>query len=139
MENSGDLLAIRPFTKLATVAVNVSSVVELRDSAGSGLLCNYIEVVPTEGITSNGYFQVFLSGINETQPVSGVNSSRGSVGSGGRSQVPAKFNLDYGDECSAIAIVNKFSTSTEFLINYGVQKIQRNKWLLENKPNRGTK
>ena len=139
MESTGELIAIRPFTKLATITISTSSIVELRDTAGSGLRCNYIEVVPTEGITGGGWFQVFLSGINETTAVSGVSVTRGSTGATSRSQMPVVFNLDHGDECSAISIVNSFATSTSFLINYGVKKIQRNKFILETSPNRGAK
>lgn len=129
---------MRSFTKVATITINTSALVLLKDAAGSGILCNYVEVIPTSVSTATGYFQTYVSGVGQTTPVSGI-TANGYLGKAGRVYEPVVLNLDYGDECSAIAIVNKLSVGNDFIVNYGVTKPRRSKYLLEAAPNLGNK
>lgn len=149
------LQAVRPFTKIVGPVFDNSVIgVELRDSANNPLLCNYIEVYPevsgsTSVTSSNLRYQVFLSGIGVTTPLntanvsSTTNTSSGVLGVSKSGLGIAEFNLDYGDECSAIHIFYEEGTggpdTMHFIVNYGIRKVQRDKWLLEVKPNLGRK
>ena len=149
------LKAAIPFTKV-TESVQSGSIrgVELRDSAGSAILCNFIQVYPEINgalsvTTHNLRYQVYLSGVGATvTPInanvsSTTNTSSGVLGVSKSGLGVAEFCLDHGDECSAIHLFYASGTagpaSVDFIVNYGVLKPQRNKWLLETQPNLGTK
>ena len=118
--------AYRPFTKIVTLSDQDELTIDLQDSAGSSISCNYIKVEAVSGGAGSGeMFFAFPVGISVGSSVaaSGLASVAGSgvlgvgaaIGTGS-----VVLSLSPSDACSSIKLSQTITGSVAYAITYGV-------------------
>lgn len=119
---------IKPFTKIITVAADTAQIIELRDTSGTLIECNYLSVETDSSVTAQGYVHVEPSSIyaNEVN----LSSTSGSVdfsGAGGvtfqRGGGPIEISVADFDRFNAVRITS-YDQTAALILNYGVIKHQ---------------
>lgn len=117
-----DAVPFRPFTKIVNfTAASSTSSVTLTDTAGTPILCNYIQASIIAPVTVNqaAYIHVVPSGISKNPAVSLGNGVSGSFGLIGTVYDPAELYLGGADYCSSLSV---YSVSAyPVVISYGVR------------------
>ena len=119
---------IKPFTKIFTVTSGTSEIIELRDTSGTLLDCNYASVETNAGVATTGYVHVEPSSIYanpvDLSATSGVASFSGAGGvsfqTGGG---PIELSVADADRFNALKIT-AYDANALILLNYGVIKHQ---------------
>lgn len=119
--------SIKPYCKIVQVVAATTKIVELRDSNGNALACNYINVINSDGITHDGWFAVVPSASTnnfydyDATHVSGTLEGSGWGGFLGTANKDVEFVLR-NSTTSAIQIRNEMAVAgnPNFIINYGV-------------------
>jgi len=119
---------IKPFTKIFTVTSGTSEIIELRDTSGTLLDCNYASVETNAGVATTGYVHVEPSSIYanpvDLSATSGVASFSGAGGvsfqTGGG---PIELSVADADRFNALKIT-AYGSNALLLLNYGVIKHQ---------------
>lgn len=118
------LTTLRPYTKVVEVTADTNVVIDLKDSAGSSLDCNYITVDASGGNTTNDFF-VYLSSIpgltNPETPNTPVNATTsGFCGIMGTAPGirPVELFLDNQDRVNKITIYCQTATINA-VVTYG--------------------
>ena len=119
---------IKPFTKIYTVAADTTEIIELRDTSGTLIECNYLSVETDSSVTAQGYVHIEPSSIyaNEVN----LSSTSGSVdfsGTGGvtfqRGGGPIEISVADADRFNAVRITS-YDQTAALILNYGVIKHQ---------------
>ena len=116
---------LRPFTKAVTISNADANTVELKDSAGNLMDCNYVTVEAVSG-TGTSFFLATLSGTNVAMtPTQYVASSMTGIASGvnglasnnnGGSVV---LGLSHFDSVQAVVISQAAADTVTYLVSYG--------------------
>lgn len=117
----------RPYTKLVTLASQDASTVELHDTSGNLLDCNFVTVEAASG-TGSSFFLAVPSGINVAKAAadSVVASALGTLTTSGVNGLTSSnsggsvvFGLGDFDKIKALILSQADSASVNYLINYG--------------------
>ena len=119
---------VRPFTKYVTLATTVTSGIDLVDTAGSSLECNWLKVTTSGAATGNEVdFTVYLSSlpglVTPTTPnavVDGGASGFCGLHGKGNGVSPVEIFLDDQDRVSKLQIHNGDTGSVTYAVSYGV-------------------
>jgi len=116
---------LRPFTKAVTINDAAANTVELRDSAGNLMDCNYVTVEAVSG-NGNSFFLATLSGVNVgmgatdylANSMNGIASGVNGLASNnnGGSVV---FGLSHFDSVQAVVISQAAADTVTYLVSYG--------------------
>ena len=119
---------LKPYTKIYTVAADTTEVIELRDTSGTLIDCNYLSVEANHSVTAEGYVHVEPSSIYANDV--GLSATSGSVnfsGAGGvtfqRGGGPIELSVADFDRFNAVSITS-YDAPAELILNYGVIKHQ---------------
>ena len=97
-------IVIRPFTKVVQLSSNGSTTIYLTDTAGTGILCNYVQARILAPTSSLGFIHIAPTGITTNPQVSLGNGTSGTLGTFGTVLDPAELNLNNGSSCSALFV-----------------------------------
>lgn len=119
---------LKSFTKIYTVTSGTSEVIELRDTSGTLLDCNYASIESNTSIVTTGYIhiepssvyanEVDLSATSGTVSFSGAGGATIQTGGG-----PIEFSVADSDRFNALK-VTAYQSTAPLIINYGVIKHQ---------------
>ena len=119
------LTTLRPYTKVVTVTADTNVVIDLKDSAGSSLDCNYITVDASGAGGAAADFFVYLSSVpgltNPLTPTGTVNPDvSGFCGIMGVAPgvKPVELFLDNQDRVNKITVFCKTS-NLDVVVTYG--------------------
>ena len=119
---------LKSYTKIYTVADGVTEVIELRDTSGTLVDCNYLSVEVNTSIVTPGYVHVEPSSIYANDVL--LSSTSGSVdfsGAGGvtfqRGGGPVELSVADFDRFNAVSITS-YDGAADLILNYGVIKHQ---------------
>ena len=120
---------LKSFTKIYTVAADATEIIELRDTSGTLVDCNYLSVEANANVQADGYIHVEPSSIYANQvdlsSTSGVVTFSGAGGvtfqSGGG---PIELSVADFDRFNAVSITAYDATASNLILNYGVIKHQ---------------
>ena len=116
----------KSFCKVLTINAGTSSIVQLKDTTGSSVLCNFVRVEVAQTSPDN-WFWAMPSGngsalyASTTLNVSSTTASGAGVG-GAVSQDLVEFVTQGGDRISSILLFNGHNASVIYAITYGVLK-----------------
>lgn len=117
---------IKTFCKVVDIAVGATKIIELTDSAGNRIKCNYVKVDHTKSLASNGWYHVMPSGIDTANTpaqshthASGSLAGSGWFGSVGTGDQPVEFFARAPHLFNSVQIYNDLQTQ-RFALNYGV-------------------
>lgn len=118
--------AIRPFSKLIGLAADTSVTVDLKDTSGDTIKCNYVTVQVSNG-TSVGPYNVrpVITYSNDSLEVSSAGTIETEAGAGCavgivESTVPTILRTSANDFFEQIVIDNDATGNCNFVITYGV-------------------
>ena len=119
---------LKPYTKIYTVSAGTTEVVELRDTSGTLVDCNYLSVEANVSVTDQASIHVEPSSIYANQvelsSTSGIVTFSGAGGvtfqSGGG---PVELSVADFDRFNAVRIT-AYDKDTKLILNYGVIKHQ---------------
>lgn len=118
---------LKPFTKIYTVTSGTTEVIELRDTSGTLLDCNYASIESNTILTTTGYIHVEPSSIYANEVDLSATSGAGSSGAGGATIQtgggPIEFSVADSDRFNALK-VTAYQSTAPLIINYGVIKHQ---------------
>lgn len=121
----------RPYTKLVAMTNGNSLVVDLHDTSGNAVSCNYITVTAASGGDSGTLFNVTPVGLhkvsldpastnNHVSSLPGIASTSGVTGLvAGTEGGSVVFSLNYYDAIQQIILSQSTDTSTGFAVTYG--------------------
>ena len=119
---------LKPYTKTYTVAEGTTEIIELRDTSGTLIDCNYLSVEVNLSVAKTGYVHVEPSSIYANNVL--LSSTSGSVdfsGAGGVTfQVgggPVELSVADFDRFNAVSITS-YDETAPLILNYGVIKHQ---------------
>ena len=119
---------IKPYTKIYTISANTTEVIELRDTSGTLVECNYLSVEGNTSVTAIGYIHLQPSSVYANQvdlsSTSGVTTFSGAGGvtfqyGGG----PIEISVADFDRFNAVSITS-YGANAGLILNYGVIKHQ---------------
>tara|TARA_A100000172_G_scaffold76237_2_gene59576 strand:- start:1089 stop:1508 length:420 start_codon:yes stop_codon:yes gene_type:complete len=117
----------RPYSMVLQIADATASGVSLKDTAGSGLHCNFISV-EASGENPDAYYRAAISPAGITTPVTGAKTAALSLGHdasgivGGYASVNkgvVEFLLHDKDRANGITLQLSEAGATNFFITYG--------------------
>lgn len=120
------LTTLRPYTKVVTVTADTATVIDLKDSAGSSLDCNYITVDASGAGGAAADFFVYLSSIPgltnpaTTNTAESIGTTSGFCGVMGVAPgvKPVELFLDNQDRVNKITVFCKAS-NLDVVVTYG--------------------
>lgn len=129
---------IKMFSKEISIAQGVTPVIDLLDTTGNFVPCDYIEI--DTNLTTGGFYQVIPSGMNSftvsaaggdtydtiTDVSATTATSDGSAGWVGSNTKTLKISLPWKNRTSRITIQNVVAT-TVFFIRYGISRAKNQK------------
>ena len=117
-----DPVVIKSFSKGVYFTGASATTMTLTDTAGTPIMCNYIQGVIASGATHTGYLLIVPSGTTNPSPYPVAllgNTGSGTLGAIGSVSRPVELNLGGADYCSSIQVSS--SAATTVFINYGVR------------------
>lgn len=125
--------AIRPFSKLIGIAANTEQVVDLKDTAGNFVPCNYISVVVSNGAAVGPYYvRLDIDSVDgegdytdDTLALSanaGIETRAGLGGAAGLVEYsnPVEIHVTKEDAFQSIVLGNNATADCNFVVTYGV-------------------
>ena len=119
---------LKPYTKIYTVAADTTEVIELRDTSGTLIDCNYLSVEANASVTAQEYIHVQPSSIYANDVL--LSSTSGPVDFSGAGGVtfrsgggPIELSVADFDRFNAVSIT-AYNKATDLILNYGVIKHQ---------------
>jgi hypothetical protein len=117
----------RPFSQVIQISNTTASGLLLKDTAGSGLHCNFISI-EASGANPDAYYRAAISPPNITTPIGGTSSAAASLGNttsgvvGGYASVNkgvVEFLLHDCDRVNEVTLQLDEAGATNFFITYG--------------------
>ena len=119
---------LRPYTKIYTVAAGSEATIELKDTSGVLINCNYLSVEAVAGVDTDGYIHVEPSSVYANDiDLSSTSGTAGATGAGGitfqTGGGPIELSVaDY--DCFNAVTIKAFEQNADLILNYGIIKHQ---------------
>ena len=126
-------LAVRPFSKLVGIDANTEQLIELKDTAGALIPCNYISVVVSNGPAVGPYYvRLNIDSVDgegdysvdnlDLSAATGIETRAGLGGHAGlvESSEPITITVTKEDAFNTVTIGNTSNLDCNFVITYGV-------------------
>ncbi len=115
---------LKPFSKIQTFAANASGIIELTDTNGDLLECNYLSVESNAAIATTGYVHIIPSSVYAVDfDLSSTSGGPSLAGAGGlvfqTGGGPVEFSCADSHKFNAVKIVC-YDTAAKLILNYGV-------------------
>lgn len=119
---------LKSYTKIYPVAEGVTEVIELRDTSGTLVDCNYLSVEANISVAQKGYIHVEPSSIYANDVLLSSTSGSGDFsGAGGvtfqQGGGPVEISVADFDRFNAVSITS-YDIAANVILNYGVIKHQ---------------
>jgi hypothetical protein len=117
--------SIKPFCKVFNLSPATASSITFLDSAGSALMCNYVQVAMIAATSATGYIVVEPSGLSTNPRVPPGNGASGTLGMIGSVLNPVELMLP--NMCGAVTVSGgpNLAANTPVSVTYGVS-VSRN-------------
>ena len=119
---------LKPYTKIYNVAAGTTEVIELRDTSGTLVDCNYLSVESNVSVAQKGYVHVEPSSIYANDVL--LSSTSGLANFSGAGGVtfqtgggPVELSVADFDRFNAVSIT-AYDVAADLILNYGVIKHQ---------------
>lgn len=118
--------SIKPFCKVFNLSTATASTITFLDSAGSSLMCNYVQVAMIAPTSATGYIVVEPSGISTNPRVPPGNGASGTLGMIGSVLNPVELMLPQGNMCAAVTVSGgpNLAANTPISVTYGVSVVR---------------
>lgn len=115
---------IKPFSKIETFAANASGIIELTDTNGDLIDCNYLSIESNSTVATVGYVHVIPSSVYAVDfDLSATSGGPSLAGAGGLSFQtgggPVEFSCADSHRFNAVKIVC-YDSQAKVILNYGV-------------------